>query len=289
MNVRRRGVPAGPQREAYGRNALMNGHGKSDSPIVPGKFPNKAEKAAEGMEGRGLAKGNPLGQNTLRIQGRVSVHSALERVRKAAKRDRKQRLTALFHHAYDIDVLRESYFALPRDAAPGVDGETWRRYGEDLEANLQDLSERLRPASSAGGAAKGAPDEEGELGAGRRPAVVFRYSPTRLVGEVCRAPDWGPAHRAADPEMAQGRGGVDPRTPTCRESPSRPRRRSGRSSSRSPLLPTSVRHERIRRVRRVTGSGLSESLLISDRNACFKRCLTSVSRASCTKSCFFSS
>lgn len=144
MSVRRRGVPAGPQREAYGRNALMNGHGKSDSPIVPGKFPNKAEKAAEGMEGRGLAKGNLLGQNTLRIQGRVSVHSALERVCKAAKRDRKQRLTALFHHVYDIDVLRESYFALPRDAAPGVDGETWRRYGEDLEANLQDLSERLR-------------------------------------------------------------------------------------------------------------------------------------------------
>jgi len=38
----------------------MNGQGQSDRPVVPAKFPNKAGRpAAEGMEGRGLAKGNP--------------------------------------------------------------------------------------------------------------------------------------------------------------------------------------------------------------------------------------
>jgi len=52
--------------------------------------------------------------------------------------------TALWHHVYSIDRLRGVYFSLKRDAAPGVDGETWRRYGEDLERNLQELSGRLR-------------------------------------------------------------------------------------------------------------------------------------------------
>jgi group II intron reverse transcriptase/maturase len=40
--------------------------------------------------------------------------------------------------------LRGAYFAVKREAAPGVDGETWRPYGETLEANLQDLAERLK-------------------------------------------------------------------------------------------------------------------------------------------------
>ena len=61
---------------------MVDGHGKSDSPIVPEKSPNKAEVlAAEEMEGRGLAKGSQLGQNAGRTQGRANVNSALERVR----------------------------------------------------------------------------------------------------------------------------------------------------------------------------------------------------------------
>ena len=54
------------------------------------------------------------------------------------------RFTALLHHVYDVARLRAAFFALKRDAAPGVDGETWRHYGQALEANLQDLSERLQ-------------------------------------------------------------------------------------------------------------------------------------------------
>ena len=54
------------------------------------------------------------------------------------------RFTALLHHVYNLETLREAYFGLKRDAAPGVDGETWQHYGEDLEANLQDLSARLK-------------------------------------------------------------------------------------------------------------------------------------------------
>ena len=122
----------------------MNGHGKSDSPAVPGKSPNKAgQPAAEEMEGRGLAKGNLRQQNAPRAQNRHGAPSALERVRQAACRDRKLRFTTLLHHVYKPEALRAAYFALKRDASPGVDGETWRHYGESLEANLLDLAGRL--------------------------------------------------------------------------------------------------------------------------------------------------
>lgn len=124
----------------------MHGRGKSDSSVVPGKSANNAGqwRAAESMEGRGLAKGNAVETDALRTQGRERATSGLERVRKAAKEDKKQRFTALLHHVYDIDRLRAAYQALGRDAAAGVDGVTWRTYGEDLEANLQDLSARLQ-------------------------------------------------------------------------------------------------------------------------------------------------
>ena len=68
---------------------MMNEHGKSDSLVVPEKLPNKAEQGAKAMEGRGLAKGNLIQRNAHRTQSRESVHSGLERVREAVKRDRK--------------------------------------------------------------------------------------------------------------------------------------------------------------------------------------------------------
>ena len=45
---------------------------------------------------------------------------------------------------YRIDTLRFAYSRLKRQAAAGVDGETWRHYGEALEDNLQSLSHRLK-------------------------------------------------------------------------------------------------------------------------------------------------
>jgi group II intron reverse transcriptase/maturase len=67
----------------------------------------------------------------------------LERIRQAARKDKDVRFTALWHHVADVDRLREEYFNLKHDSAPGVDGQTWRQYGQDLEGNLQDLSGRL--------------------------------------------------------------------------------------------------------------------------------------------------
>src|SRR5919109_5600242 len=123
----------------------MHGHGKSDSPIILWKPPNKAEpEAKEAVEERGLAKGKPLERNMSRTQGRMRMSSALERIRQAARRDKTQRFTALLHHVYDVERLRAAYFGLKREAAPGIDGATWRHYQEGVERNLKDLSERIQ-------------------------------------------------------------------------------------------------------------------------------------------------
>ena len=97
----------------------MNDQGKSDRPTVPMKSPNNAgQPVAEGMEGKGLAKGNLRQQNAPRTPSRDGAPSALERVRQAAKRDRKLRFTALLHHVYQLDALRAAYFNLKKEAAP---------------------------------------------------------------------------------------------------------------------------------------------------------------------------
>ena len=74
----------------------------------------------------------------------ANLQSALERIRQAACRDKKMQFTSLWHHVYNIHRLRQAYFSLKRNAAPGVDGLTWRQYGENLEDNLRELSERLK-------------------------------------------------------------------------------------------------------------------------------------------------
>ena len=71
---------------------MMHGHGKSDSPMVLAKPPNEAEPEAaeEAVEGKGLAKGKTLKRNMSRTQSRMSMSSALERIRQAGMRDRSE-------------------------------------------------------------------------------------------------------------------------------------------------------------------------------------------------------
>jgi group II intron reverse transcriptase/maturase len=125
----------------------MNGHGKSDRPVVPEKLPNKGSDASlftEGVEGRGLAKENLLQQNqSIGHRAAPDWQSALGRIRQAAKKGKDVRFTALWHHVANVHRLREEYFALRHSSAPGVDGQTWEQYGQDLEENLRGLSGRL--------------------------------------------------------------------------------------------------------------------------------------------------
>jgi hypothetical protein len=127
---------------------MSHGRGKSDRGVVPKKLPNKAAgeapAAAEAVEGRLRAKGNAVRARMSRRSTRVyDVNTALDGIRQTARGRRDAKFTGLLHHIYAIERLRAAYHALRRDAAPGVDGQTWHRYGEALEANLLDLSDRL--------------------------------------------------------------------------------------------------------------------------------------------------
>lgn len=159
---------------------MTNEREKSDRPVVPMKPANDTKDfwsfVEELAEGRGLAKENgrdqddreehgtppaqadppPQPQETQRsckklppapraaqAMPKAGCPRALDRIRQAARRDKKLRFTNLFHHVYAIDRLRQAYFELSRQAAPGIDGRTWQDYGKALERNLQNLSDRL--------------------------------------------------------------------------------------------------------------------------------------------------
>ena len=122
---------------------MMYGREKSDPAIIAVKPTNKAgQPVAEPVERRAGTKGNAGWQSTCRAQDRVSVSQALDRVRQAARRGKKEKFTTLLHHV-NIDLLRLAFFALKRDAAAGVDGVTWRDYEADLERKLDDLHDRV--------------------------------------------------------------------------------------------------------------------------------------------------
>ena len=126
---------------------MKHGVRESDNFVVPTKPLNKASSAlsaAEGVEGRGLAKGNPIEGDRRRTLSRDRLQQALDRVRQSARRRKGDQFTALWHHVYDVDRLREAYLDLNRKGAPGIDGETWEMFGEGLEERLRDLSERLK-------------------------------------------------------------------------------------------------------------------------------------------------
>ncbi len=125
----------------------MHASGESDEQVVPTKRSNKEEQSlAEGVEGSCSTKGNTEEAHTLRTQGRERVSQGLGGVREAARRDKKQKFTALLHHV-TVDLLRDSYYALKRQAAPGVDGVTWRQYEEGVEGRLVDLHDRVHRGS----------------------------------------------------------------------------------------------------------------------------------------------
>jgi RNA-directed DNA polymerase len=129
---------------------MKNEQEKSDPSIVakrPANNPHIAEvdlwgSGAESAEPREGTEGNTGEQRTCRTPSRESVSQGLERVREAAKQRKKERFTALLHHV-TVDLLKEAYFWLKREAAPGVDGRTWQSYKQDLEVNLGELHSRI--------------------------------------------------------------------------------------------------------------------------------------------------
>ena len=122
-----------------------NRGGKSDGGIVLKKQPNAA-RAVEVVEGRPSTKRNALWAAAVRTQSRVSASPSLQRVREVAKRDKRVHFTALLHHLTP-QRLRESFYALKRDAAPGVDGVVWKEYWQTLDSRLDALHAAIHRGS----------------------------------------------------------------------------------------------------------------------------------------------
>lgn len=134
---------AGRLEKAMSQESNVHAGGESDGCVLPSKCPNNGgQPPVEGMEGRQPTKEN-IGQATApRTQSWISEWSDLLGVRKAARKDKRTRFTALLHHV-TVNLLRDSYYALKRDAAPGVDGVSWQEYETGLDENLVDLHSRI--------------------------------------------------------------------------------------------------------------------------------------------------
>jgi retron-type reverse transcriptase len=66
----------------------------------------------------------------------------LEGVREIARRNKRERFTALLHHVTP-SLLVESFHALRKNAAAGVDGVTWREYEQILYTRVHELHREI--------------------------------------------------------------------------------------------------------------------------------------------------
>src|SRR5215469_10372591 len=129
----------GRSAKAINRTADVNVLEKSDCAAVPVNQPNKGRQLpAEAGEGRAQMKENIDQSHMLPTQCGKDMSQGLDGVRKAAKERRQERFTALLHHL-SVDLLRDSFYALKRQASPGVDGVRWQEYETGLEDRLMDL------------------------------------------------------------------------------------------------------------------------------------------------------
>lgn len=131
------------EEKAQGQTSSMHTFEESDHAVVPVSPSNKGEPSpAETGEGSAWTKENAGPSATHPTQSGVRVSQGLAGVRQAAKERKQEKFTALLHHL-TIELLRDSFYALKRQAAPGVDGVTWKEYETGLTGRLTDLHSRV--------------------------------------------------------------------------------------------------------------------------------------------------
>jgi RNA-directed DNA polymerase len=134
---------------------------KSDASVLPEMSPNKRRMPAEAMEERDAAKGNTREPPVPRTQSRSGASMGLDGVREAARRDRRARFTSLMHHITP-SLLVEGFYALRQNAAPSVDGVTWRDYENILYTRVHELHREIH-TGSVGRAIRRDQEPKGEL------------------------------------------------------------------------------------------------------------------------------
>ena len=124
--------------------ADMHVSGKSDSLKIPEKQANNSgpQTEAESVEERRLTKENVNQSLLVRTQSRGPRSRGLLGVREIARSDKKARFNNLLNHVTP-ELLQASFFDLKKQAAPGIDGETWAQYAENFEVRITDLHTRI--------------------------------------------------------------------------------------------------------------------------------------------------
>src|SRR5215471_8945888 len=129
--------------KAINRAADANVQEKSDCAVLPVNQPNnEGQPSAEAGEGRAQTQENIVQSRMLPTQSGKRMSQGLSGVRKAARERKQERFTALLHHL-SVGLLRAGFYALKRQASPGVDGVTWQEYETGLEDRLVDLHSRV--------------------------------------------------------------------------------------------------------------------------------------------------
>jgi len=129
--------------KAINRTADVHVQEKSDCAVVPVNRPNQeGQPSAEVGEGRAQTEENIVQSRMSPTQSGNRMSLGLDGVRQAASVRKQERFTALLHHV-TLDLLRDSFYALKRQASPGIDGVTWQEYEIGLEGRLRDLHSRV--------------------------------------------------------------------------------------------------------------------------------------------------
>ena len=129
--------------KAINRTADVHVQEKSDCAVVPVNRPNQeGQPSAEVGEGRAQTEENIVQSRMSPTQGGNRMSLGLDGVRQAASVRKQERFTALLHHV-TLNLLRDSFYALKRQASPGIDGVTWQEYEIGLEGRLRDLHSRV--------------------------------------------------------------------------------------------------------------------------------------------------
>ena len=113
----------------------------SQRPIVPTK-PGKHCRS-DPAEGRGRRLRHSLEGNMTKTPSFEYVSTQQQRIAQLAKRAPEMAFTSLNHYL-DLEWLRVAFYRTRKDGAPGVDGQTWHDYEENLEENLRALLDRAK-------------------------------------------------------------------------------------------------------------------------------------------------
>ena len=129
--------------KAINQAADVNVQEKSDCAVIPVNQPNnEGQPSTEAGEGRAQTQENIVLSRMRPTQSGKRMSQGLNGVRQAARGRKQERFTALLHHL-NVGLLRDSFYALKRQASPGIDGVTWKEYETGLEDRLVGLYSRV--------------------------------------------------------------------------------------------------------------------------------------------------